>query len=454
MLFNNLSGPGMVGLPKLFQQGGYIFPIISMIWIGITTWLSSSMICEAMRYCPGNKGYSGRIEFASLCKEYLGKVLFVIILVIFVISLQSVNVSGIIETAQVMDKIIIAIGGRTGAIEFYPNPGWIWSSNEESPWSSGTYVLSLGFVATVILIIPLGYFNLDDNMIVQKGAFVIAIAIFVEWIVFFIIRLKEPVHTIPAFGYKMAPVFGTIMFNYAVVVTIPSWCNEKTHNTRVNRTLIYSTVVGTVLFIITGILGGMTCNIRGNDDLLDALTEPGVPIILKASVYLFPLAVIATSIPIYSIIVRYNLLENKICGKALANFIGVILPWLIVIPFYTGDGLTIVMNWSTLISNGIVNFIVPFVLFILARKRKMTLTETEKEEMDASVPAECREEDLVLFGKVLVDGAPANSHFAFGVLFDDQSITPIVISATFVASLTFAFLGVLVINVLDALNIP
>lgn len=43
--------------------------------------------------------------------------------------------------------------------------------------------------------------------------------------------------------------------------------------------------------------------------------------------YIFPLAVLVTSIPIYSIIIRYNLLENRICGKVLANVFAVIFPW-------------------------------------------------------------------------------------------------------------------------------
>jgi len=65
-------------------------------------------------------------------------------------------------------------------------------------------------------------------MIVQKGAFGVACIIFIGWIVQFVIQIHN--HTpniIPAFGTKMAPVFGTIMFNYAMVVTVPSWCNEK-----------------------------------------------------------------------------------------------------------------------------------------------------------------------------------------------------------------------------------
>lgn len=36
-------------------------------------------------------------------------------------------------------------------------------------FSNNVYVLSLGFMVTLVMVIPMGYFNLDDNMIVQIG---------------------------------------------------------------------------------------------------------------------------------------------------------------------------------------------------------------------------------------------------------------------------------------------
>ena len=63
-------------------------------------------------------------------------------------------------------------------------------------------------------------------------------------------------------------------------------------------------------------------------------------------VYLFPLMVLATSIPVYSIIVRYNLLQNNVVPKgrslreyiissltsytAWANIFAVVIPWVVV----------------------------------------------------------------------------------------------------------------------------
>jgi hypothetical protein len=42
------------------------------------------------------------------------------------------------------------------------------------------------------------------------------------------------------------------------------------------------------------------------------------------------------SIPVYSIIIRYNLIESGLCGKHWANVWAVLFPWVFSVPFYTG----------------------------------------------------------------------------------------------------------------------
>jgi hypothetical protein len=292
-------------------------------------------------------------------------------------------------------------------------------------------------------------------MIVQKVAFVVAGAIFVEWFVFFAMRLANgPIYHLVPINIRgdAAPVFGTIMFNYAMVVTVPSWCNEKTHSTQINKALGISIILGTVLFLIIGIFGALTYHISNEGDLLSTLDSGNGGIIVAISVFLFPISVVATSIPIYSIIVRYNLLENKICNKPVANFIGVILPWLVTIPFYTGQGLLEVMNWSTLISNGLINFIIPFWLYINAITYKMSL---DRIEIDEALDEEYKDPDEVyFFGKYKIKGGnPAPPHFAFGTLFSHDSIAPKLISLTFLVTLSIAVVGVIVINILAKVHV-
>jgi len=283
--------------------------------------------------------------------------------------------------------------------------------------------------------------------------------IFVEWFVIFILRFREgnfqKIVPIAYYG-NAAPVFGTVMFNYAMVVTVPSWCNEKTHGTNINRALGYSIASGTLLFIVVGFGGALAYQINPDGNLLSAIdSDPQAGIVSTISVFLFPISVVATSIPIYSIIVRYNLLENKICSKPMANFIGVILPWLVTIPFYTGQGLQNVINWSSLISGGIINFIIPFWIYVRARDYKMaSLSEFDRADLDEQLDSQFRDPDQHhCFGKCHMRGEdPAPTHYAFPCL-SDHSKAPSIIAYTFMAGLSISVLGVIIINILGDVGI-
>ena len=89
------------------------------------------------------------------------------------------------------------------------------------------YVLSVGILIVLAVVVPLGYINLSNNIIVQKGAFMSVIAIAIWWTIDFArIGFKG---NVPVWGgmSNQQSVLGTVMFNFVVAVAIPSWCNEK-----------------------------------------------------------------------------------------------------------------------------------------------------------------------------------------------------------------------------------
>jgi len=74
-------------------------------------------------------------------------------------------------------------------------------------------------------------------------------------------------------------------------------------------------------------------------------------------------------IPLFCIVIRYNLVAGNICPRWVANIIANVLPWIFSIPVYTGTSLMTVINWTSLIVNGWLNFVIPFLLYILIQKR-------------------------------------------------------------------------------------
>jgi hypothetical protein len=160
------------------------------------------------------------------------------------------------------------------------------------------------------------------------------ILIFVEWFVNFFIIGLETSH-VPAFSTNLSQVLGTVIFNYAFVITIPSWINEKKQGVGINKSVWIATSISTVFYLAIGFFGAWSLSFDQQQDILDGIVVQAhgpkwLHVVSKVCVYLFPIVVLLSSIPVFSIIIRYNLVENKICRKSIANFWAVIFPWILL----------------------------------------------------------------------------------------------------------------------------
>jgi len=89
-----------------------------------------------------------------------------------------------------------------------------------------------------------------------------------------------------------------------------------------------------------------------------------------ATTYIFSVAILMVSIPVFSIIVRNNLVQNKICGYKTATFFSHVLPWICVLPFQTGSLINSVINWTSLFFVSTANFIIPILIYLKCLKFK------------------------------------------------------------------------------------
>src|SRR5690606_25063212 len=96
-------------------------------------------------------------------------------LILLVVSLQAVNISSIIISAQTMDFALIAVFKYTCGWEFYPHFRFdsVTHHGDDISAFGNVVIISLGFVIVLVVTIPMGYFNLDDNIFIQ----VIAVAL-------------------------------------------------------------------------------------------------------------------------------------------------------------------------------------------------------------------------------------------------------------------------------------
>lgn len=328
----------MIAIPNMFQQSGWLIPTIVMLVTMLVSSFAATFMVDAMSRMPGNAHFTERVELTTLSRRLFPRWAHTLTVVMFVLALQAANIASIIVSAQTMDLTLVAIRDTCG-LELYPHFRWVCHSadgTDITPFGN-IYVISLGFLIVLAIAVPLGFVNLDDNIIVQNVSAVIMFIIIGFWIVIFFLAGLRPAN-LPVITSSQAGVLGTVIFNYAFVVTVPSWVNEKKPNVSPNLVLWGSSILSTLLFMIMGVGGALAFSFVGSQDLLNKLNDcpflPGwLSVIAKISVYLFPAVTLISGIPIASVVVRYNLIEDRICSKAWANWWAVVFPWLFAVPY-------------------------------------------------------------------------------------------------------------------------
>jgi amino acid permease len=58
LLVCSITGPGMVMIPLVFQQSGWVIPIAVFFTVGLLCGLASLFVVEAVSRFPGNEGFS------------------------------------------------------------------------------------------------------------------------------------------------------------------------------------------------------------------------------------------------------------------------------------------------------------------------------------------------------------------------------------------------------------
>ncbi|KAF9433578.1 hypothetical protein BGZ76_009261 [Entomortierella beljakovae] len=218
---------------------------------------------------------------------------------------------------------------------------------------------------------------------------------------------------VPAIGSDMSTVFGSIMFNYGYVAAVPSLANAKKPDVSIQKVIGTSTSLMTSIFIVIAVLGGMAYNIPKNSSLIQAIhSAPNATTLSTVAGFTYPIAALITSIPVNIIVLRYNLIQSGAFNKTWASLLSGVLPWLLAIPGMTGTVLTIAVSWSSLLFVSSAIFVIPFVLFIVAKKTKKTDT-MESMEVEQETSGTSKRSGNVLkrimfwkkFGSPKVDGS-------------------------------------------------
>jgi len=217
----------------------------------------------------------------------------------------------------------------------------------------------------------------DNVKVVQLGSFIVLVVLMIEFCGQFIymgVIWKQ----VPAIGDTYTQLVSIFIFSWAYVMFIPSWVNEKQNNVSVNKVVWTCGILSFFGYLCIGMLAALTVSPgQASDDLLRNLGTNTYPIITIIASYIFSLGVIAPGIPVCCITTRYNLYIGKVCGKRMSYFWGVIAPWMIAYCFAQGALFANFINWSSLVVNGIVNFMFPLAMYLKATKPGWWLNDNQ-----------------------------------------------------------------------------
>jgi len=374
----------MFSLSALFQQAGWVPSLTLILIVAVLSTQSALYLSQTMQRFRDNTTFSKRLEFGNTMFYLLPRWGYYFAMFTLCVVFFSQNLANIILTSQVMDYTVLDALGGTCGVKYYPSFSWTCIHKGDGGHAAAfkdsvfgdDYVLSTGYVITLLVCIPLGFLNLDDNIGFQiAGLFVTLLCVGVWVANFFAVPIDAS--NMPAFppdNSALPSLLSTILFNYGFVATIPSWLNEKSPRVQVASVISWANFAATAQFLVVSVPaalvlanlpGANLLAVIGRGSLGPHSGQAGHTVYFwKASqimVYIFPIANILTSIPVFSIIIRYNLLQMHgfRVPVIIANLFSVVLPWVVALPFCVGDSLALIINWSSAILFTIMNFVLP-----------------------------------------------------------------------------------------------
>ncbi|KAJ3270049.1 hypothetical protein HDV01_000597 [Terramyces sp. JEL0728] len=377
LLFNSASGPGIPFTPGNFQSPG-----------------------EAMQAIPGNKHFQGDVEYGTLINFYFEPWKHLLGQGLLFGALQSNAIQGIVLSAQAIDHLFVTIFGKSCGLSF--TQGWVCTATHTdisgnylpSPFGNEFVLFTLGFVVVFFLTVPLGLVNLDDNIWVQYGSFIFSVFMILQWNSAGLIEglhmkyIMPPISSTSVASY--GNVLGTAMLNLATTTIIPSWINIKQKEVNVQHCVWTSMSIITAVYVVTGVILAASFPDLGNDSILIHLLSAGKPVVLTAiTVYAFGFVMLIPSIPVSLIISRENLVQNKVVSEKIASIASFLTPWIVSIPFLTGDNLQLFQVITSALFVATSNFILPMLIYFKCvdfRKTynaERTLTDHQKELLRA-----------------------------------------------------------------------
>jgi amino acid permease len=376
---NSLAGPAILQLPNQYQQSGLIPTTLCLIAVSVLSSFCSLHMANVVSQVPGNSKFGKCIEFSDPFHYFWNTTIYKVTQVLFFLTTVCLNVAAIVDTAEVVDSIL---GFHIKTVGYNPaeNSIKVWQHDPCThsevklglcdPFSDqtiyGSYLLTLGYIVTAAVFLPVCLMDLKENTGWQILGFVILITSSIYFCFEFTTFNLSLTHA-SLWGHEYGDMLGVILFNFALVLAVPAWLHEKKDDVSVNKVVVGSTVIATSLYIFVGALGA--CSISHvNVNMLAPMVSGayGEGIQIAGSVFAF--FIIGLDIPLFCVLTRYNLTHSGLCTERWANVLVVWIPWMTSWMFYQGDAIKELLDWGGVLLTSVVAFLLPLYLALLVLK--------------------------------------------------------------------------------------
>jgi len=378
---NSLTGPAMLNIPDTYQRAGVIPTTVTVILLSILSSFCCLHMANTISKVPHNSNYQKEIEYSETFEKFWGHKAFVFTQILFFACVVCLNVSSIVDTAQVVDTIAGHwLPNGTGAILFHELDGdfrtdwvrWDYTSCTEETLAGGdcipfgenedAIVFSLGYFLVLLIFVPMALMDLKENAFLQVIGFIVLLVTSLQFIVLF---AKAGIHTehLSLWGDSWDTLFGVILFNFALVIAVPAWLYEKEPHVDVPTVIHTSTAMSSLLYISIGILGAMSMP-HVSQNMLESMMSGVFGMQMEVSASIFAFFIIGLGCPLFSVLCRLNLTGSGLVSHRTGNILAVYLPFSLSWLFYQGEALTKLLSWGGIMFTSLVAFILPLLVSI------------------------------------------------------------------------------------------
>lgn len=374
---NSLTGPAMLNIPALFSQAGLIPTITCLLFVCVLSSLCCLHMASLISKVPGNKDFRKEIEYSEAFSTFWGYKWFFSTQAIYLCCITLLNITSIVDMSQVADTVLGHwFPNGTAAIQIIRTDGircnwirWDYSGCSEDDIDLGVctpfrnlegIIITAGKIVTVIFYFPLALLDLKENSYWQIVGFIILLITSAHFAYAFASYPEKSSSNLTLWGEDWSDLFGVVLFNFALVLTVPAWLYEREPHVDVPTTIYVSTAITIVIYLTIGILGSLAIQ-NVADNMLQSMMSGALGIMMQISSSVFAFGIIGLGIPLFSVLARLNLTSAGV-SRSVGQGFAVYLPFTVAMFLYDGESVTSLLNWGGVIFTSLVVFILPLLL--------------------------------------------------------------------------------------------